>query len=348
MAVALAFGVPDAAAPATSGEASFEVAVPAGGWKGVRLRRIPARTELAARVESDGPIAVALLDAAQYAAFPASTSAVFRGRTDGRFNFAVKAPTASDYYLLLDNREGAGPRSVKATVRAQVAGAARERDPEPEPRAGEVDGSGSSDAAAADEKLARFREQLAQIFVFEPFPIEMRSCGRPRAFASESGVVLCREYAAALYQRLGDRQKAGDALSFALFHELGHVLLRQWRQPLYDNEDAADEFATALLALVGQADRARAQADYLEANASVIEALAAAFADDRHPLSAQRARNIRRWADDRELLSRWQTVLVPHMQTAVLERLRAAPAAWTDLALVERELRGRRSAPEIR
>jgi hypothetical protein len=119
--LALALGVAQTAAPATSGEASLEVAVPAGSWKGVRLRNIPVNAMLSASVESDGTIAVALLDAEQYAAFPAGTKAVFRGRTDGKLEFAVRAPVRGDYYLIVDNRGGSEVRSVQVTIRGEVA-----------------------------------------------------------------------------------------------------------------------------------------------------------------------------------------------------------------------------------
>ena len=100
--------------------------VPAGSWKGVRLQGISVNATLAASVESDGAIAVALLDAEQYAAFPATAKAVFRGRTDGKLEFAVRAPIRGDYYLIVDNRGGSEARSVQVTIRGEVAGAARD------------------------------------------------------------------------------------------------------------------------------------------------------------------------------------------------------------------------------
>ena len=64
--------------------------------------------------------------------------------------------------------------------------------------------------------------------------------------------------------------------------------------------------------------------------------------DDRHPLSAQRARNILRWANDPQLVRKWQPIFVPHMQTAVLERLLAQSPSWLDRSAVEKELAARR------
>jgi hypothetical protein len=124
--VALALGVAEAAAPATSAEASLELVVPAGAWKGVRLQGITAHATLSASVTSDGEIAVALLDAEQYAAFPAETKAVFRGRTDGKLEFAVRAPVRGDYFLIVDNRDGSEGRTVQLSIRGEVAGATRD------------------------------------------------------------------------------------------------------------------------------------------------------------------------------------------------------------------------------
>jgi len=77
--------------------------------------------------------------------------------------------------------------------------------------------------------------------------------------------------------------------------------------------------------MLGQSARVRAKAEFFSKNASVAEAISKLFRDDRHPVSAQRARNILRWADDPNLVRKWQPVFVPHMQTAVLRRLLASP-----------------------
>jgi hypothetical protein len=239
--------------------------------------------------------------------------------------------------VILDNRSGTEPRQVRVTVRGSLGGAGEAGGEKP-PAA--PDGRGS--LAEAEEKLREFEQNLRTLFVFEPFPIRVNRCGAPRAFSGQFGIVLCQEYAQRLYATLGDKAKAADALVFTLFHEVGHVLLRQWGYPFFANEDLADEFATAVMVMLGQQERVRAKAEYFAANPALAEAMAKAFRDDRHSLSAQRARNIARWLKDPALVRRWQTIFVPHMQTAVLERLRQKPTAWTELALVEKEMAARR------
>ncbi len=51
-----------------------------------------------------------------------------------------------------------------------------------------------------------------------------------------------------------------------------------------------------------------------------------------------RGRDVLRWLADPDHTLAWQSVLVPHMQTAYLERLRRAPTPWTIRELVRREL----------
>ena len=73
-------------------------------------------------------------------------------------------------------------------------------------------------------------------------------------------------------------------------------------------KEVADEFATALLVLFKQGERARSQAEYFAGIAPEQEFARKRSRDDRHPLSVQRARNIIGWLDDGELLKRWQTI----------------------------------------
>ena len=308
-------------APIVSAAAvSLDLQIPPQQWKGTRLRNLPAGALVLVEVEASGGLDVALVDTPGFRRFPALDRPLFHAQDDARVSFSVTIPTTGDYYLLLDNRASAEPRKVRLKVRA----------------------SSGSRQGTAEITLTAFSESLKQLFVFQPFPIRVKRCGAPRAFAGPSGIVLCAEYSEQLARTLGDRAKAADAVLFTLFHELGHVLLAQWRYPSFDNEEVADEFATAVMTMLGQRARVRAKAEFFSKNASVADAISKLFRDDRHPVSAQRARNILRWADDPTLVRKWQPVFVPHMQTAVLRRLLASPPAWADRELIARELTGRR------
>jgi hypothetical protein len=303
--------------------ATFELAVPAESWKGVRVQDIPKGTQLGIDVVSDGNVEVLLLDADEYARFPSETGAVFRGRVVDHLSTTVLAPRSGDYYVLLDNRTGAEPRSVEVEIQAE------------KPEGGTL----SADAGA---KLSRFGDFLASMLQFAPFPVDMTQCANARSFADTAGVALCREYASALHQAFRDAQKSEDALVFALLHRFGHELLAQWGHPDHAVETTVDDFSLALLRLTSSEDRFREQLLFLTANAPVFERIAAGFGGDSHSLSGDRARHLREASRDPDLMRRWQRILVPHMQTRVLQELRHTPTRWADTALVERELAQRR------
>lgn len=307
------------------GPVTFATDVAPGKTSALRLQRVPRGAVLGIRVETSGAIGVLVLDGADFRRFPAVVRPLFRGRLDSRLAFSVVAPAAGDYFVLLDNRAGDGQRAVSVTVAA--AGSAQ---------------PGAPTGRALQRQLEEFQAKLAQILVFDRFPTRVAPCGAPKVVTDTSGITLCTEYARALQAALGDRQRASDALLFTFFQELGRVLLEQWKHPGAGSEEVADEFATALMVMVGSKDRVRAKAEYFTANPAVAEALGEALRDDRHILSAGRARTILRWADDPELVRRWQAVFVPRMQTRMLERLKAEPTAWADLELVEKELATRR------
>lgn len=142
--------------------------------------------------------------------------------------------------------------------------------------------------------------------------------------------------------------KRGNSTSIAwtIFHELGHTLLRLWDYPLWDNEDAADEFATVLV-LQGNNNDSRltlrqAVSEWLSKK-SDIEANALLTISDRHSISIQRARNILQWEQNAyDLKRRWFNIFVPHIKTYQLQQLKSQPESWMDLKLIESELKKRR------
>jgi hypothetical protein len=327
---------------ARGAEATFTTDVPPGQWKAARVRNVPKDGVVSVAVTTNGPVAIVFVNEADYKRLPSPERPLFRGKVETKFSFAVTVPAAGHYYLVIDNRAGKEARAIEVTFSAVQGG-----QPRPGSAAGQSNQSGPAPAAgqtrpaSTDDSLREFESGLNQIFIFKPFPIRVETCGSPRAFSGPEGIVLCREYALKLYEKLGDKQKAADALMFTLFHELGHVLLKQWSSPVFEHEEVADEFATVVMIMLGQKERVRATPEFFTANPSLVEALLKTFVDDRHPLSVQRSRNILRWLDDSQLVKRWQPALVPRMQTALLERLRDRPTAWTDATLVGKELAAR-------
>jgi len=306
---------------AASGPITVNVDVPSGQWKAARLKNLPKDAMVAVQVESSGEILVALVHAKAFQNSPDNLRPLFTGRVERKLSFSVAISEKGDHYLLFDNRRGAESRAV--TVTLQAARSEKDR------------------TQAAGAILREFEKQLHRLFIFDPFPMGVKPCGVPRAFAEEPGVFLCTEYVYHLYDALRDQEKAKDFLSFSIFHEVARQLLEDWNHPSAGKAETTDEFAVALMLMLNQKSRVLGAADYAVKNPSAFSAMTKLFQDERHPLSAQRAKSVLKWAKDSDFLKRWQPFLVPHMQTALLKRLKQKPTAWTDLSLVEKELAGR-------
>ncbi len=180
---------------------------------------------------------------------------------------------------------------------------------------------------------------LKALFIFKDFHINFRYCGQVSAFSNPEGIIICNELVAKLANERHEK-----ALSWYFFHEAGHSLLRSWDYPLWDNEDVADEFATVMLLMGGNAGKEIILDTIKEwqTHPSFFESLSKLFMNDRHSVSIQRARNISNWTKDSENLKRrWLKILVPNMQTKVLKGTLQNPERWVDTELIERELQRR-------
>jgi hypothetical protein len=289
-----------------------------------------AGTSLLAQFQVQGglndKIQVMLLDIANYQLYVAhrpftpvrGNSASIKGVGQYRFKVAQDGV----YYLVLDN-SGAwlAPRQVSLHLDAIL--------PQSTPESEQM-------KAALENQYAA----LKRVFVFHDFQTSVRHCGTVNAF-SNPNITICVEM-------LEELQSSGmtDAINFVYLHELGHSLMREWGLPLWDNEDAADEFATAFL-LMGKQQKIALQAAqwWASQGATNQDAVAKIWMDDRHSLSPQRARNIIHWVNDaNEIVPRWEHVFVPNMQTALLESLMRDPAL-PDKDFVKSEL-AHRSMPQ--
>lgn len=108
----LAGGAPTARAAV----AQVTLEVPPGKAKIVRLRNLPRGTQIGVLIEASGKLVVALRSATQEKT--KSADAVFRGALEHKLTFEVSIPESDDYYLVLDNRRGAEPVKVTATIEA--------------------------------------------------------------------------------------------------------------------------------------------------------------------------------------------------------------------------------------
>jgi len=308
-------------AEALKGPVTVNVDVPAGEFKAVRLRNLPRGTFVAVEVKTDGEIEVMLTNTEDYQRFLDARRPLFKGRLDKQLSFSVSIPESDNYFLVFYNRSGKRRRAVTVTVMASR--------------------SGPDEINAADKLLGEFERKFHSLFIFESFPMGVAQCRNSRAFDEGSGVILCAEYVQILYRSLGHKQKAMDALSFSIFHEVSRVLLTQWNHSGAAQKATADELATVLMIMLNQTKRLSENAENFARNPSISKTLKQSLPDDRHTLTVQRAKKILAWLKNPRVVLRWQKFLVPHMQTALLKKLQANPTEWTDRPVVEKELAAR-------
>jgi len=272
---------------------------------------LPARSRLLAQFQVQGglnnKIQVFLLDVNNYQLY--SSRQPFRylpgasGSVRGVGSYVFQVPQDGVYYVVLDNgRAWLMPRTVTLHLDAIL--------PQRTQQSEEIR------KALENQYLL-----LKKLFIFPEFQTTVRHCGVVNAF-SNPNITLCAELIEELVQ-----QGMGSSIGFVYLHELGHTLMRQWGLPLWDNEDAADEFATAFL-LIGKHPEVALQAAqwWASQGASTEDAVAKIWIDDRHSLSPQRARNIIRWVNNRnEIVPRWEHVWIPNMQTAALQSMLRDP-----------------------
>lgn len=314
---------------AGSGPTTFSAEVPPGQRKSFRLSGLPRQAVVSIQVQSDGPLSVALLTQQDFQNPAGPRRPLFRGEAAASLTFSATIPETGYYYLRLENQKDAPPRAVTVTV------------------TGEAGLTDSRRAAlerlkASERTLKTFEARLNLALVFKPVPIKIRACPSATSFARGDTLILCAAFVQRLHTTYAEGQQAADALLFAVYHEMAHVLLTQWAHPQAAREETADELATALMVMFELGGKARSHADAWDAKGSVTDEFVQAFPHDPHVLTRLRAAAVRQWVDDAGLVAKWQPVLVPHMQTALLERLAQDPQPWAQMDLVKQELAGRK------
>ena len=119
------------AGPAFAVEATINVEVPGGKWKGVRLKSLPRGVSVALSIESSDALRVIVVDSSELRRFP-NTRPLFEASMEKRLGFSVVIPRSGDYYVVLDNRKSTEPRQVKLNIKAEPP--ARSRPPAGKPK----------------------------------------------------------------------------------------------------------------------------------------------------------------------------------------------------------------------
>ncbi len=128
---ALLLGATLFAADALAARVSVGAEVEAHTWKALRLRGLPKGAALAVRVESSGPIVVALVHEGEVSRFPNPVRPAFVGSLERRLSFRVTVPVAGTYYMIIDNRKGGDMRKIRLLIEATPGPRPQRKAPEP-------------------------------------------------------------------------------------------------------------------------------------------------------------------------------------------------------------------------
>lgn len=302
-------------------EKSFSAQVAGGKSTAIRLENVGVGTQLALTLDSNGTLKTLVLDQQDYDRYPSIERPLFSDTFDRKMKFSVTPPASGDYYLVFDN--GQSKSVVKVDVGLKISRA----DFRP------------LNNAALSSSMDSIVKSLGNLFIFDNIVIEPVSCGFSNLVTVGDRIYLCMEYVTSLRERAANEEAAKALLLFGILHEMGHVLLRQWDMPFHDNEELADQFATALAGIMGRYSAAVQQADFFASAVLPSVTGAKVTSPNRHPLAAERARNIRRWAEaGPEHVAAWQRFLIPHMQSRFLRQLQTGSVQWANADLIEEEL----------
>ena len=330
----LVLALPTLAVSAASNPQTFSLDVPPGQWKTVRLQNLPKDILVALAVKSDGPLTVGFLDALDQKQFPRIAHPLFWGQLESKLGFSVTIQQQGDYYVVLDNREGAIKRQVSLTAQATLGGTAAQALLNAQLRKVEL-------------QLQALVQKLNQTFVFDPVPIQVKTCDRRQPFERAGSVTLCLQYARQLTQTFQDKTQASDALAYSMFLEMARLFQSQWGLQSSDPSTMLDELTTVLMLTFRLDANVRAYSQTLINQPTLTASLADTFNDPLHPLTVERAQRVLKWATDPTLVHQWQAQLVPHMQTKMLQHLMHHPQPWSDQSLMEKELSSRIQSPPV-
>ena len=317
---------------AASNPQSFSLDIPPGQWKTVRLQNLPKDVLVALAVKSNGPLTVGFLDALDQKQFPRIAHPLFWGQLESKLGFSVTIQQQGDYYVVLDNREGAIKRQVSLTAQATLGGVAAQALVNAQLRKVEL-------------QLQALVQKLNQTFVFDPVPIQVKSCDRRQPFERAGSLTLCLQYARQLMQTFQDKTQASDALAYSMFQEMAQLFQSQWGLESSDPSTMLDELTTVLMLTFRLDANVRAYSQILINHPALTASLEDTFNDPLHPLTVERAQRVLKWATDPALVHNWQAQLVPHMQTRMLQHLKGHPQPWSDPLLIEKELTSRQQTP---
>lgn len=294
-------------------EGYIEVSAGNMRWKPIPLQK-NATIEVLVDVHNQryDDLSVLICDAQQLSVFRSGNSARCYGgtRLKDRFQISGAIDETRQYYLVFSNTF-----SLIVTKKASFTVYATT------PTPWEL-------AHKLEEGFSALTAELSRTYGINEFDILVESCGHENAYsAHKSGnITLCSE----LLMELIKTNNEG-ALFAVLLHEVGHSLLNKLGLPNWDNEETVDEFAIYMLYLASKQEAALSWIEWNEQKNSRAEMINALENDVRHPLSIQRARNVRRLLNNpSEMITRWNNFLYPHMTSSALQKIASTSPPRSD------------------
>ena len=96
-------------------------------------------------------------------------------------------------------------------------------------------------------QLQALVQNLNQTFVFDPVPIQVKTCDRRQPFERAGSLTLCLQYARQLIQTFQDKTQASDALVYSMFQEMDQFFQSQWGLESSEPSTVLDELTTVLM-----------------------------------------------------------------------------------------------------
>jgi hypothetical protein len=190
-----------------------------------------------------------------------------------------------------------------------------------------------------EQNMSALSSSVSNTYGIDDFDITLQPCHQENAFSEKAtgNIIVCSE----LFMELGRTNQSGTLLAI-LLHEIGHSLLNKLGLPNWDNEETVDEFALYSLYQANKQELAFTWIEWHEAQLTKPELIYRLNNDERHPLSAQRARNARRLINSpKEMVNRWNNLLYPYMTDQALKELIGKQAPHSNVPLARQILASR-------
>lgn len=199
-------------------------------------------------------------------------------------------------------------------------------------------------ASKLEHTLGTLYSVAHKIFDLPEFNVRVTPCNEVNAYSERDtgNITICSEFVSAYSNK-------PSILTWTFMHELGHTALGLWGIPGSENEDMADEFATALLLRATDGPRMVMQAmEFFQSSNPYAEAQNMIQRGDRHSLSIQRVRNVQGWLlEPVRVTTKWNNLLYPHMTEEALQGIASRPGPYDNQQLAREQLASRSSATKV-